>query len=105
MKKFQTTKRSSRTSSAIAVTLLVALGMVPSHVGSAEGETRTKHASNRNDSNALACAEARESALKLAKLDCMTSGGVFDKPEFSKCECNPMGGKPLCSVSVTYQCV
>ena len=92
-----------RVLSSVAVALLM-LGVFASHPGSAEGERRTKHSSSRKASQNVACDEARESASKLAELDCMTSGGVIFKPEVSKCDCQPMGGKWLCSVAVTYEC-
>jgi len=58
----------------ILVALLV---RVSSYAGFAEGEMRTKHGSSRQNNDALACDDARESALKLARLDCLTSGGAI----------------------------
>ena len=105
MKELRTrTKRCFRSHTTLVVTLIAVLGIFSSYPGSAEGEMRSKQASSRKDNDKLACEDARESALKLAKLDCMTGAGVLDKAKFSKCECNPMGGKSLCAVTVTYKC-
>ena len=90
-------------SSAI-VTLVVLLGVVSSYADSAEEEKRTKQGSSRQNTEALACDNARNSAMNRAKLDCRASGGLIDSPEFSNCKCNRKGGKPLCSVTVTYEC-
>ena len=80
------------------------LGALSSYADSTEDGRRIKRSSSRQNTGTLACDNARKSALNRAKLDCRTSGGLIDSPEFSKCECNPMGGKALCSVTVTYAC-
>ncbi len=80
------------------------LGTPSSHADSVEEEKRTKCGSSRQNTSSLACEKARVSALNRAKLDCLTSGGVIGATELSGCECNPMGGKALCSVTVTYEC-
>ncbi len=85
-------------------TLTCLLGALSSYADSTEKEQRTKQGSSRQNTGALACDKARKSAVKRAKLDCLTSGGVIDSPEFSGCKCNPMGAKALCSVTVTYEC-
>ena len=74
------------------------------HADSIEEEKRTKSSSSRQNTSTLACDNARTSAMKRAKLDCLTSGGLIASPEFSGCECNLMAGKALCSVTVTYEC-
>jgi hypothetical protein len=80
------------------------LGTLSSYADSAEEEKRTKQGSSRKNTEALACDNARKSAMNRAKLDCLTSGGIIGSAEFSGCKCNRMGGKPLCSVTVTYEC-
>ncbi len=84
--------------------LVVLLGALSSFADSAEEEKRTKRGSSRQNTETLACDKARNSAMNRAKLDCLTSGGLIDSPEFSNCKCNRMGGKPLCSVNLTYEC-
>jgi hypothetical protein len=79
-------------------------GVLPPRADSAAKERRTKKGSSRQSTSAIACDHARDSAMKLAKLDCSTSAGVIDSPEFSDCDCNPMGAKALCSVRITYEC-
>jgi hypothetical protein len=83
---------------------MVLLGTLSSYADSAEEEKRTKQGSSRQNTEALACDKARNSAMNRAKLDCLTSGGLLNSPEFSGCKCNRMGGKPLCSVTLTYEC-
>ena len=97
-------RRSFHLLSSAIVTLVVLLGALSSYADSAEEEKRTKRGSSRQNTEALACDNARNSAMNRAKLDCLTSGGLIDSPEFSNCKCNRMGGKPLCSVTVTYEC-
>ncbi len=97
-------KRSFCLLSSAIVTLVVLLGALSSYADSVEEEKRTKQSSSRQNTRTLSCDKAHNSAMKLAKLDCLTSGGLIDSPEFSDCKCNPMGGKPLCSVTVTYEC-
>jgi len=83
---------------------LAVVGMLSSSSALAEGETKTKHGSSRQSTQKLACDHAHESALKLADLDCNTAGGILASPKISDCDCEPMGGKWLCSVKVTYRC-
>lgn len=83
---------------------LAVVGMLSSSPALAEGETKTKQGSSRQSTQKLACDRAQESALKLADLDCDTSGGIMTSPKISNCDCEPMGGKWLCSVKVTYLC-
>ena len=97
-------RRSFHLLSSAIVALVVLLGALSSYADSAEEEKRTKQSTSRQNTRTLACDNARNSAMKRAELDCLTSGGQIDSPEFSSCECNPMGGKPLCSVTVTYEC-
>jgi len=87
----------------LAATVLV-LGVFSAPSRSAEAKMRTKHSSSRQASEKAACDEARESALKLAELDCMTTGGAITKKKVAQCHCDPMGGKWLCSSSVSYEC-
>jgi hypothetical protein len=91
-------------SSAI-VTLVVLLGALSFPADSAAEEKRTKRESSRQSTEKLACDTARDSAMRRAKLDCLASSGIIDATEFSACKCNRMGGKPLCSVTITYECV
>ena len=86
------------------VTLALLPGALSSYADSPEEEKRTKQGSSRQSTDTLSCDKARISAMNRAKLDCLASGGVLDSPEFSDCKCNRMGGKPLCSVNVTYEC-
>ena len=97
-------RRSFHLLSSAIVTLVVLLGALSSYADSAEEEKRTKQSSSRQNTETLACDNARNSAMKRAKLDCLTGGGLIHSPEFSNCICNPMSGKPLCSVTVTYEC-
>ncbi len=97
-------RRSFYLLSSAIVTLVVLLGALSSYADSAEEEKRTKRGSSRQNTETLACDNARNSAMTRAKLDCLTTGGVIGSPEFSNCKCNRMGGKPLCSVNVTYEC-
>ena len=85
-------------------TLMLLLGPFPSYADSAEEEMRTKQGSSRKTTDALACDSARNSAMNRAKLDCGTSGGIMSSAKFAGCKCNRMGGKPLCSVTITYEC-
>lgn len=103
MRYLKNSHRSFRVLSLLAATVLV-VGVFSAPSRSAEGAKRTKHSSSRQTTQKAACEEARESALKLAELDCMTTAGVITKKEVSGCDCNPMGGKWLCSATVTYQC-
>ena len=104
MRSITTERRNSRLFSSAIVTLVMLLGALSSYADSPENEQRTKQGSSRKSSEADACNSARKSAMNRAKLDCGTSGGVLGSAEFSKCKCNRMGGKPLCSVDVTYGC-
>jgi hypothetical protein len=97
-------RRSFYLLSSAIVTLLVLLGALSSYADSTEEEKRTKRGSSRQNTEALACDNARNSAMNRAKLDCLASGGLIGSPEFSNCKCNRMGGKPLCAVNVTYEC-
>ena len=97
-------RRSFYLLSSAIVTLMVLLGTLSSYADSAEEEKRTKQGSSRQNTSTLACDKARNSAMNRAKLDCSTSGGILNSPEFSGCKCNRMGGKPLCSVTLTYEC-
>jgi hypothetical protein len=104
MRCLTTERRNSRPFSIAIVTLVMLLGALSSYADSTEEEQRTKQGSSRKTTEALACNSARKSAMNRAKLDCGTSGGVLGSAEFSNCKCNRMGGKPLCSVDVTYGC-
>ena len=97
-------RRNSRLLSSAVVTIAMLLGAPSSNADFPENEQRTKQGSSRKSSEADACNSARKSAMNRAKLDCGTSGGVLGSAEFSNCKCNRMGGKPLCSVDVTYGC-
>jgi hypothetical protein len=97
-------KKSLDLLSSAIVTLVLLLGAPSSFADSVEEEKKIKKGSSRQNTEALACDKARQSATKRAKLDCRTNGGLIGSPEFSNCKCNRMGGKPLCSVSVSYQC-
>ena len=97
-------RRSFQLLSSAIVTLVVLLVALSSYADSAGEDKRTKSGSSRQNTEALACDNARKSAMNRAKLDCSTSGGVISSAEFSGCKCNRMGGKPLCSVTVTYEC-
>ena len=97
-------RRSFHLLSSAIVTLVMLLVALSSYADSAEEEKRTKQGSSRKNTEALACEHARNSAMKRAKLDCSTSGALIGTAEFSNCKCNRMGGKPLCSVNVTYEC-
>jgi hypothetical protein len=97
--------KSSHLLSSAMVTLVMLLGALSFPADSAAEEKRTKRQSSRQNTEKLACDEARESAMNRAKLDCLAGGGIIDATEFSDCKCNRMGGKPLCSVTITYECV
>ena len=97
-------RRSFHLLSSAIVALVVLLGAPSSYADFAEEGKRTKQSTSRQNTRTLACDNAHNSARKRAKLDCLTSGGLIDSPEFSSCECNPMGEKSLCSVTVTYEC-
>jgi hypothetical protein len=99
--------KNSHRSLRVLLTLVAALllvGAFSAQPGSAAGEKRTKESSSRHTSEQVACNDARESAKKLAELDCMTGAGVLTKESIGNCNCQPMGGKWLCSASVTYEC-
>ena len=98
-------RRSLYLLSSAIVTLVVLLGAPSAYADSVEEEMRTKQGSSRQNTEALACDKARNSAMSRAKLDCRTSGGLINSPEFSGCKCNRMGGKPLCAVTITYDCI
>ena len=97
-------RRSFYLLSSVIVTLVLPLGALSSHADSADDGKRTKRVSSRQNTSTLACDKARKSATNRATLDCRTSGGLIESPEFSKCTCNPMGAKALCSVTITYEC-
>jgi len=97
-------RRSFYLLSSVIVTLALPLGALSSYADSADDGKRTKRVSSRQNTSTLACDTARKSAMSRAKLDCLTSGGLIESPEFSKCACNPMGAKALCSVTITYEC-
>lgn len=103
MRCFEKGNEICRAVSSISAALIV-VGMLSSSAALAEGETKTKKSSSRQSTQKLACDRAQESALKLADLDCGTGGGIMTSPKMSDCNCEPMGGKWLCSVKVTYRC-
>lgn len=103
MRRFEKGNKICRAISSISAALAV-VGILYSSSALAEGETKTKLGSSRQSTQKLACDRAQESALKLADLDCNTGGGIMTSPKVSNCDCEPMGGKWLCSVKVTYRC-
>lgn len=103
MRRFEKGNKICHAISSVGAALAV-VGILFSSSALAEGTTRTKQGSSRQSTEKLACERAHESALKLADLDCNTSGGIMASPEISDCDCEPMGGKWLCSVKVTYRC-